>query len=642
MLADVGLAHFVRRFGRLQRPILPVTAAPEQLGGRATQASDQFALAVIVYTWITGRPPYLGLPEEIAQAKLSESFPSLLSLNPQIPVEVEGVIRRALSVYPEDRYPSVLAFAEALQQAAPRLVTVAGQAFPGPQGEPLQGGPISLPADGEEREPASDGGQLEQTAAEQSEAVMVAGGEVQATVQTAPDEPAEAEPSAEEVSAASAEALMASPVQEAIHADAEVVTGLAGSQSNETVLAAEAEIQVADGGACDEQLATGGAGSSAPLAPEPQQAAASDQNQVTAPEESEPAAELLTASGEAALPEPGLNPESTAIEATIKQTDGHALSGSALTYFEALLQATRPPNVPAPESPSEAASSAVSEPAACAPEVAATIVAGQEQADPSESEAVAQQTVTVELPPTSPAEVSLLEVLSGLHTRPSTSPVSATQRTPQTEVVPIAEAAQVLRGANGAQPEATHEEASAVTDGRGEASQEGERGWTEGESVKARIELVPAPAPAEEAHVEAAPAYILVLPPTMSGRQATIVELSAPEVSIGRAGDSGILLEGDRRVSRRHAFLRWAGTELLIQDGDNTEGVFVNGQRLEQGGSRVLRSGDQLRIGDHELIVCRSREEARQLQQERTVSTDQADTQEASDSTASSSSSPTL
>src|SRR5579875_3207919 len=54
MLADVGLAHFVRRFGRLQRPILPVTAAPEQLGGRATQASDQFALAVIVYTWIVG------------------------------------------------------------------------------------------------------------------------------------------------------------------------------------------------------------------------------------------------------------------------------------------------------------------------------------------------------------------------------------------------------------------------------------------------------------------------------------------------------------------------------------------------------------------------------------------------------------
>ncbi|MBE3564665.1 MAG: FHA domain-containing protein [Thermogemmatispora sp.] len=640
MLADVGLAHFVRRFGRLQRPILPVTAAPEQLGGRATQASDQFALAVIVYTWIAGRPPYLGLPEEIAQAKLSESFPSLLSLNPQIPVEIEGVIRRALSVYPEDRYPSVLAFAEALQQAAPRLVAAAGQAAPGPQGEPLQGEPISLPADGKAREPASDGSQLEQTAAGQSEAVMVAGEEVHAAVQTAPDEPAEAELSEEGMSTASAEALIASPVQEAIPADAEVVTVLAGPQSDETVLAAEAGTQVADGAACDEQPATGNAGSSASLLPEPQQAAASDQNQVMAPEESEPVAESLTASDEAALPEPGLNPEPTAIEATIKQTDGHALSGSALTYFEALLQATRPPNVPAPERAREAAASAVGEPAAFAPEVAAAIIAEQKQADQPESAAVVQQTVTVELPQTSPAEVSLLEVLSGLHTRPSTAPVSASQGPQEAEVVPIAEAAQVLRGANGAQPEATHEEVSAVTDGRGEASQEGERGRTDEEPVTARIE--PAPAPAEDPHGEAAPAYILVLPPTMAGRQATIVELSTPEVSIGRAGDSGILLEGDRRVSRRHAFLRRAGTELLIQDGDNTEGVFVNGQRLEQGGSRVLRSGDQLRIGDHELIVCRSRQEARQLQQERTVSTGQTDAQEASDPTASSSSSPAL
>ena len=114
LLADVGLSNFVRRFGQPQIKLLPVTAAPEQIGKRVTPASDQFALAVLLYFWLAGRPPYIGTPEETEHAKLTGMFPPLFSLNPDISFEQEEVLRRALSIYPDERYPSVAAFADAL------------------------------------------------------------------------------------------------------------------------------------------------------------------------------------------------------------------------------------------------------------------------------------------------------------------------------------------------------------------------------------------------------------------------------------------------------------------------------------------------------------------------------------------------
>ncbi len=114
LLADVGLANFVRRFGQPQITLLPITAAPEQLGKRVIPASDQFALAVLVFSWLAGRPPYLGSPDEVEQLKLTETIAPLRSLNPEVTDEQEAILRRALAVYPEERYPSILAFADAL------------------------------------------------------------------------------------------------------------------------------------------------------------------------------------------------------------------------------------------------------------------------------------------------------------------------------------------------------------------------------------------------------------------------------------------------------------------------------------------------------------------------------------------------
>jgi serine/threonine protein kinase len=129
LAADTGLANFVRRFGNPQVATLPVSAAPEQLGKRVTPASDQFALAVLLYFWLTGRPPYLGTSEEVEKLKLSGKVTPPSALNPELTAEQDRIILRALAVYPEERHASVLAFAEALQNTHPLAMPARGVPF---------------------------------------------------------------------------------------------------------------------------------------------------------------------------------------------------------------------------------------------------------------------------------------------------------------------------------------------------------------------------------------------------------------------------------------------------------------------------------------------------------------------------------
>ncbi len=114
LVADVGLTNFVRRFGQPIHTYLPLTAAPEQLGKRVTPASDQYALAIILYFWLSGRPAFVGSPAEIEHMKLTETITPLSSLNSSITIEQENILRRAFAVYPEERYPSMTSFADAL------------------------------------------------------------------------------------------------------------------------------------------------------------------------------------------------------------------------------------------------------------------------------------------------------------------------------------------------------------------------------------------------------------------------------------------------------------------------------------------------------------------------------------------------
>jgi serine/threonine protein kinase len=91
--------------------------APERFQGYAFPASDQYALGVVVYEWLTGERPFRGSPEQIIRQHLYISPPPLRVRFPDIPLEIEHVLFKSLKKDPRGRYASVQDFADALNQA---------------------------------------------------------------------------------------------------------------------------------------------------------------------------------------------------------------------------------------------------------------------------------------------------------------------------------------------------------------------------------------------------------------------------------------------------------------------------------------------------------------------------------------------
>jgi len=80
--------------------------------------------------------------------------------------------------------------------------------------------------------------------------------------------------------------------------------------------------------------------------------------------------------------------------------------------------------------------------------------------------------------------------------------------------------------------------------------------------------------------------------------------LKGTEISLGRSGDNGIVLN-DFSVSRRHALFSFDGGQWWVSDQQSTNGLKVNGSFV---GKAALKSGDVLNVGAFTLTV---REEAK-------------------------------
>jgi len=119
LLADFGVAR-PEQTATAQTMVTGTFAymAPEQFAGQFSPASDQYALGVMAYQLLAGRVPFEGDLLALSRAHLYDNPPPLGAFNPNVPPGVEAVIRRALAKNPDDRYPSVALFAEALQATA--------------------------------------------------------------------------------------------------------------------------------------------------------------------------------------------------------------------------------------------------------------------------------------------------------------------------------------------------------------------------------------------------------------------------------------------------------------------------------------------------------------------------------------------
>ena len=90
-----------------------------------------------------------------------------------------------------------------------------------------------------------------------------------------------------------------------------------------------------------------------------------------------------------------------------------------------------------------------------------------------------------------------------------------------------------------------------------------------------------------------------------SGAAVEPITLGAVKIRVGREAEAGVdLVLPDPTVSRVHAALTpFPGEEtLLLEDCGSSNGVFLNGHRIEQASARA---GDVVRLGDSLLVVVR-------------------------------------
>lgn len=104
--------------------------APEQIHAKPQPASDQYALGVIVYEWLSGENPFHGSFFELASQHLLALPPPLYGRVHGVTSAIERVVLTALAKDPEQRFVSVKAFANAFKQACHYLLQRDPNAMP--------------------------------------------------------------------------------------------------------------------------------------------------------------------------------------------------------------------------------------------------------------------------------------------------------------------------------------------------------------------------------------------------------------------------------------------------------------------------------------------------------------------------------
>lgn len=132
------------------RYMSPEQINKEHIDGRC----DQYGLACVVYEALAGRLPFQR-DNEIALlwAHLAETPTPLTTLRPELPLEVDGVMMRALAKSPEQRYDTCGRFVAELRDA----ISGDGRSYQLTQAPPEPAAPTAPPPQPERRKPRSGG-----------------------------------------------------------------------------------------------------------------------------------------------------------------------------------------------------------------------------------------------------------------------------------------------------------------------------------------------------------------------------------------------------------------------------------------------------------------------------------------------------
>jgi len=154
-IVDFGLARSRETVTLTQSNVFMGTAyyiSPEQAesGRSADTRSDLYSVATVLFEMLTGNPPFEGeTAVDIVIKHMNEKVPSICRQRPDLPVEVDIFMQKAMAKAPADRYATPQEFIAALDQLQERIQAMPpGKRVSGPGYEQKPGpvGPVISPA----------------------------------------------------------------------------------------------------------------------------------------------------------------------------------------------------------------------------------------------------------------------------------------------------------------------------------------------------------------------------------------------------------------------------------------------------------------------------------------------------------------
>ena len=127
-ISDFGIAKLTQTATKLTNPSIigtPTHMSPEQAKGEDVDGrSDIYSLGVILFEMLSGRMPYEArTPLGLALKHAAYPVPRILSLNPNLPPDIEAVNEKVMAKERDKRYRSGLEFVNAFIAALPAGLT---------------------------------------------------------------------------------------------------------------------------------------------------------------------------------------------------------------------------------------------------------------------------------------------------------------------------------------------------------------------------------------------------------------------------------------------------------------------------------------------------------------------------------------